>query len=113
MIASPPSPMHVMSTMPPANTLPLQPPARYIEPDDAVDLVMSRCLRGACFGPEKDFWDTFSCTYSQVEEQVDPDRRFAFSIRVDSRLAQMGLAPWSVMSRVIAAEAAGGSARAP
>lgn len=100
-----------MSTMPPANPIPLHPPARFLEPDEAVDLVVSRCLRGACFGPEKDFWDGFARTYSQVEEQVDPERRFAFSIRVDARLAQMGLAPWSVMSRIVARQAAQGTAR--
>jgi len=100
-----------MSTMPPATPISLHPPARFLEPDEAVDLVMSRCLRGACFGPEKDFWDSFARTYWQVEEQVDPERRFAFSIRVDSRLAQMGLAPWSVMSRIVASEATQGSVR--
>ena len=86
-------------------------PARFLEPDEAVDLVMSRCLRGACFGPEKDFWESFSHTYSQIEEQVDPQRRFAFAIRVDARLAQMGLAPWSVMGRILAREATRGDAR--
>lgn len=100
-----------MSTMPPATPISLHSPARFLEPDEAVDLVMSCCLRGACFGPEKDFWDGFARTFSQVEEQVDPERRFAFSIRVDSRLAQMGLAPWSVMSRVIAREAADANVR--
>lgn len=100
-----------MSTMPPATPLPLHPPSAFLEPDDAVDLVMSRCLRGACFGPEKDFWDSFALTYAQVEERVDPERRFAFSIRVDSRLVQMGLAPWSVMSRIVAREAAEANVR--
>jgi len=95
-----------MSTMPPASPLPLQAPASYLEPDEAVELVMSLCLRGPSFGPEKDFWETFSHTYSQVRRQVDPERRFAFGIHVDARLAQMGLAPWSVMSRVMADEAA-------
>lgn len=102
-----------MSTMPPASTVPLHPPARFLEPDEAVDLVMSHCLHGACFGPEKDFWESFSHTFCQVEARVDPKRRFAFSIRVDSRLAQMGLAPWSVMSRIVARQATGTNVRPP
>lgn len=94
--------------MPPASPLPLHPPAPLLEPGEAVDLVVARCLRGAGFGPEKDFWESFAHAYSQVEAQVDPQRRFAFSIRVDSRLAHMGLAPWSVMRHVVAREAADG-----
>ena len=100
-----------MSSMPLATALPLNSPAPFLEPDEAVDLVMVRCLRGASFGPEKDFWESFALTYSQVEAQVDPQRRFAFSIRVDSRLAHMGLAPWSVMSHIVAREAAGANVR--
>lgn len=100
-----------MSTMPPVRILPLRPPAPFLEPDEAVDQVISRCLRGAGFGPEKDFWEGFARTYSQVEARVDPERRFAFSIRVDARLAQMGLAPWSVMSHIVAREAAGANVR--
>ena len=102
-----------MSTMPPATSIPLPPPSRLLDPDEGVDLVMSRCLRGSCFGPEKDFWDTFAHIFSEVEAQVHPEQRFAFSIRVDARLAKMGLAPWSVMSRIAAAEAAGARVRTP
>lgn len=113
MIVEPPFVILSMSTMPPATSIPLPPPARWMAADEAVDRLMADCLRNSSFGPEKDFWDAFACAYARIESRVDPQRRFAFAIRVDSRLAQMGLAPWSVMSRIVANEAAQGDVRSP
>jgi len=106
--------MQSMSTLPPAISFPLQaPPTPGLDPDDAVDRLMAQCLRNSSFGPEKDFWDAFARAYARMEARVDPQRRFAFAVRVDSRLAQMGLAPWSVMSRIVANATPGAGVAAP
>lgn len=96
------------ATHPARSPLPLSQPSEPLDPAQAADLVMSRCLRGSCFGPEEEFWNAFARTYSQVEARVDPERRFVFATRVDARLVEMGLAPWSVMSRLAANGQAGG-----
>ena len=88
-------------------------PAGFLDPAEAADLVMSLCMRGPCFGPEKAFWEGFARIYAQVRDQVDPERHFAFATRVDGRLVEMGLAPWSIMSRLAAGESAGASVRTP
>ena len=97
-----------MSTLP-ASAVPASIPEPWLDADQATEQVMSECLRGSCFGPEAEFWAAFAITYAWVEAKVDPSQRFAFATRVDGRLVEMGLAPWSITSRLAAARAADGT----
>jgi len=93
----------------PAPPVPTSDPKAWLDADQATEQVMSECLRGPCFGPEAEFWASFAATYAWVEARVAPDQRFAFATRVDGRLVEMGLAPWSIMGRLAPALAADGA----
>lgn len=64
---------------------------------------MTRCRQSHGFQTEHEFWAEFGHVYADVESTVHPDQRFAFATRVDGHLAEMGLASWSVMSRLVLA----------
>lgn len=76
----------------------------WIHPRLAADGVAARCRQARGFQAEQDFWKEFRRIYAEAETTVDPAQRFAFAAEVDGRLARMGLAPWSIMSRLAAAD---------
>lgn len=89
---------------PPMNTSPLDDslphlPA-WIHPRLAADAVVAKCRQALGFQAEQDFWVEFGRIYADAETTVRPEQRFAFATEVDGRLARMGLAPWSLMSRL-------------
>lgn len=69
-------------------------------PRQAAEVVMKRCRQARGFQAERDFWMEFGRIYAQVRATVAEDQQFAFATQVDGRLAEMGLAPWSIMSRL-------------
>lgn|SRR5690625_2168768 len=72
----------------------------WMHPRLAADAVVARCRQTRGFQAEHDFWIDFARIYTEVENTVRPEQRFAFSTEVDERLAQMGLATWSIMSHL-------------
>lgn len=87
-----------MKASPLDESLPL--PSRWTTPRHAADGVVEKCHRAHGFQAEHDFWLEFRRIYEEAETRVEPGQRFAFATEVDARLARMGLAPWSLMSRV-------------
>lgn len=65
---------------------------------------MVECRQTRGFQADQEFWLEFGHTYARIEPTVRPEQRFAFAMQVDGRLAEMGLAPWSIMGRVDAPE---------
>ncbi|MGO1718580.1 MAG: hypothetical protein ACTHZI_00095 [Luteimonas sp.] len=86
-----------MNTSPVDDSVPL--PAGWTAPRLAADDVVARCRQAHGFQADRDFWREFSRIYTEAETTVEPAQRFAFATEVDGRLARMGLAPWSIMSR--------------
>lgn len=86
-----------MKASPLDDSLPL--PPRWTAPRHAADGVVEKCLQTHGFQAEHDFWTAFRRIYEEAETRVEPGQRFAFATEVDARLARMGLAPWSLMSR--------------
>lgn len=72
----------------------------WMHPRLAADAVAARCHQTRGFQAEHDFWLDFARIYTEVENTVRPEQRFAFAMEVDERLAQMGLAAWSIVSHL-------------
>lgn len=79
---------------------PLLPAPAWTSPRLAADAVVARCRQAHGFQAEGEFWNEFGRIYAEAETTVEPGQRFAFATEVDGRLARMGLAPWSLVSRL-------------
>ena len=98
-----------MSTLPPASFPPALEPTRWLDADQAVDHLVAQCMRDSGFAPEADFWAAFATRFARVQARVVPEQRFAFATRLDGRLVEMGLAPWSIARRLTADGLPGGT----